>query len=39
MSILEDIKNLLGGEDAASNAAALGLGTAGLALAKKATKT
>lgn len=35
MSILEDIKNLLGGEDAASNAAALGLGTAGLALAKK----
>lgn len=35
MSILEDIKNFLGGEDAASNAAALGLGTAGLALAER----
>lgn len=32
---LEDIKNFLGGEDAASTAAALGLGTAGLALAER----
>lgn len=32
---LEDIKNFLGGEDVASTAAALGLGTAGLALAEK----
>ena len=32
---LEDIKNFLSGEDVASTAAALGLGTAGLALAEK----